>query len=456
MLFVLLLMILGILALSYMFTKDILSPSVLLSAVFCLACLFAIVGNITWGETVSGKVVVVISYGLFFILTGEIVGRWMIAKLRKKETMPLVRQGDLFEEIELKEDELNGKHSSAIPYSKWLMGVLAAFCLLEIVLYYFEILRLAKQVGYVAGQGSLLWYARNAMLQGYGHPMWQTIMIFMMRGIGFVCLGLFIHNVLNEKGLWNGIKKNWLLIFPIVTLLLYNVLSTSRNGFIMIVVIVFFLAFERIRSVKKINIFVIGCIGVIAVCLFLAVFLLLGKLRGQMEEYAVLDLLTMYAGSPIVALDKWLNADIVTQNAYFGAESFIGMHTFIERFFPSHISPPLFSENVMFANGTLTNIYTGFRAWMGDFGFIGGMSLCMFIGLLFGLFYGFSVKKKYSKGVVLLKIVYAYHLYALIYAFATPEFTTMLLSITHIFDMFFTCFVFYNIMLVPHQKRREE
>lgn len=431
MLYLLLILIVCLVILTYRITKDVLSPSLLLMGVFVLSVLCAIMGNNSWRVEFSEYGVFAIVGGLVFIFVGEVFSKSIVTSGNYVKIVP---------------EWLNSRQNKNIPYSNVVMCILCLVCVYIVQTYYSEILRLALSYGYEPGEDNMLEVARWAR---HDMDFRVALISFAGRGLGWICLSIFVNNILLYKNVLIGIKNNILLIIPVATLVALNVLSTSRNGIIAILVVAFCLVFDRIRSVKQVNISKIAKWGLGLIIMFLLVFLVLGNMRGQIDDSGegALDLIWVYAGSSIVALDVWLNKGTVlgSPERLFGKESFVGVHNFISRFDSSHPVPDLFSDFVVFPDGTRTNIYTGFQAWIADFGLVGFLILCFIVGLFYGAVYTKCVYSKHSRSTVLFKCIYGYLLYYLVYTFATPELTTSLLSVTQICDFAFIIFFYWLI-----------
>lgn len=421
MLYILLTFLILLLIINYLMFKDVLSPSLLLSGVFSFATLFAILGNINWQISISGLSTLVVFGGVCLVFLGEVCVR-NFAEKRKY--------------VEFKKFNFNAKENEKIVYSNKLIWILSCFAFVFTMIYFFKTLELAKEYGYESGNGNFLQFARSAMLfHNDGVGLLSAILGFIVRGFGFVGLSIFCHNVFLADGLKKGVKENYVLIFPILFLLAINFLSTSRNGFILIIVMAFFIVIDRVRSVKKINLMKLGMWGIILVGVFFGIFLIVGQARGGTSN--IFETLAIYAGSSIVALDIWLVSGKTVIDPHAGSETFVGIHQLIERFVPGYEVKSLFSEFIEFKNGSATNIFTGFRAYINDFG-IGGFILITFlIGVLFTVIYLVTTYGKNNKFTCMYKCIYGYFLYGLIYTFATPELTTSLFSVTQIMDFLF-------------------
>lgn len=453
MLYVLIVAILILIIAAYIVTKDVLSPSLLLCAVFFLSVLCAIMGNRAWQVDVSVNVVLVVGGGLFCIFLGEIVGRFICTQ--PKLSRQITSNGALWEtKIITHEERLNGKKGERIAYSPAFilcLSLLMAGCL---VIYYLHLKEIALAAEQDIGKGMLLQVVRLALqIGGYSINPIVAVLMYFIRGFGYVGLAVFMHNVFFEKTLKQGLKRNWTLLLPIIGLVVSNVLSTARNGFIMLIVVVFFLAIDQIRCRKKIKILYVGLAGLALVVAFFILFLILGSMKGQTSD--PLSLIWMYAGSSITAFDTWLVQGTRNTQIFVG-ESLYGLHSLLARFIPSYSVPSLFSEFVTFPNGEETNIYTGFRAWINDFGMLGCMGVSFIIGVVFGMVYIRAVYKKKNRNTTLYKLIYAYFFYGLLYSFATPELTTSLFSITQIFDLLFICLSYYVVLNIDVKRRRKQ
>ena len=186
MLYLLLILIICLIALTYRITKDVLSPSLLLMGVFVLAALCAIIGNIGWGVEFSEYGVFTIIGGLVFILAGELCSKSFFTVGNYVKIVP---------------EWLNSRQNKNIPYSNIVMCILCFVCVYIVQTYYAEILRLALSYGYEPGEDNMLEVARWAR-----HDMDFSVALlgFAGRGLGWICLSIFVNNIL----LYNSFKES--------------------------------------------------------------------------------------------------------------------------------------------------------------------------------------------------------------------------------------------------------
>lgn len=405
----------------FLITRDILSPTLLLTGVFFVSCVFAILGNIQWKVSVSPFVVIVISLGILLIFCGEMVGR----EIKKKNVVSIVK---------------GEQNDTQIKISSKVNLLIYFICFLSVILQGVRMIQIARENGYSSGGISIMFtIARNALINGTGHVgQIVGLMTAFVHAAGFIYTYIFIFNMFARRKTENICKTNWQNLIPLVFLIISYMLGTSRDVFILLVVYIFFIFFEHLRRRKKINIIKLAFAGIIVVILFFGVFYFLGKLSGRGGSF--MDTIYIYAGSPIVAFDLWLQNGfpISTQ---FGAETFTGIHQFIGRFFQDYNVPSIYMEFIALGKNT-TNIYTGFRAYFADFGWSGFILFSFLMGLFYGVAY---MSLCYGKYKHLKKMIYAYFLFYLIYFFATPLVTTSLLSVTQLLD-FFWIIVLYLLL----------
>ena len=436
MLYVLLLILITLTVTAYILYKDVLSPSFLVCGVFSVSCAFAIIGNFKWGVSVSWVTVVILSGMLLLIFLGELIARIDYNKFFKVSTLLNP------------EKTISPVKTDDVKYNKKVLIVLAVISVLTIILQYFQILKLAKLQGYVANAGmDLLKYARIAMRNGYSQATLTTVLMYFAKGVGFVCMCIFINRIIKNKPSKEFFKENWLLLIPTFCLLVLLFLSTSRDGFIGVVVMVFYFVIRAIQEKGSFNFIKALTIAGTCVITFFALFLIIAKLKGQ--NMGIIDIVSIYAGSPIIAFDLWYKVGYMEPTQLLFKESFWGVHYFISKLNPNYVIPNNFLEFIRFPNGIdETNIYTAFRSWIRDFGLVGCCAFSLFIGFAFGFVHTLLLNKKYKHGF-LFNIFYSYFLFYLIYSFATPLLTTSFLTLTQIFEFGFIFVAYFMLTEMP-------
>lgn len=446
MLYVLLAILIVLTILSFIFNKDILSPSFLINLIFSITCCFAIVGNNTWQMEVSKYVVLIIPLMNLSILLGELGVRFLIDYINNKKGK---NNQDKLNQDKISQDENSQcvsdqdkvkelkpvNKASTVKFSYIALIVISAICILAVILDFIEVVKAAYAYGYTGKPNeSLLHHARLALLRDvYGKSKISIIISFFGRGAGILCLCLFINNVFSKKFKLKNVLKNLPLLIPVVCMILILALSTSRVGFLTIAIISLFMLIKSIKK-NKYTIIKIAVFALLIIVVFIVLFIFLGSLRAN--KASPLMALCVYAGSPIVTLDVWLNAETSVSSELFLKETFWGFHYLISKFNPNYVIPSNFLEFVVLGDGSTTNVYTAYRSWINDLGVVGCVILCILLGAIFGYFKNLLENRKF-KHLFIYNVIYSYYFSALMFVFTAPTITTSLFTLTHVLDLTF-------------------
>lgn len=382
------------------------TPSIILSIMFLATSLFSIIGNLTWKETISPLIVVIYLLGIMIFTLGEfITSKFEINILKKR----------------IDENRILKIYKYLLLFS--VIGILSQ------IIISFDMLKAANMY-----PNSISEYFYNLRSVQFHYDIQSnyilTILYFISQSIGYIGVFLF----------FNCIKKYRLLILSLITLISFF-LSTSRDSILLFLVYTFtiFLLSQR----GKIRYSTIIKPVAYIILFFFFIFSLSGVLRG-FGSLSVWESIVHYAGSSNVAFSNYISKTI-SYSRYLGYESFVGVRDLIHRFNPSFETGYKFLEFTIFNNGSSTNIYTGFRSLIADFGLV-GMFFSMFIlGGIFGVLIA-SIRTK--NGLAL--IIYSYFLAQLSMFVFTPHITINILSITQIFQLLGIILI-YKLLL---KKRR--
>ncbi|MBE6718381.1 MAG: oligosaccharide repeat unit polymerase [Ruminococcaceae bacterium] len=411
MLWVLFILLLFLTVMSYyMCDRDVMAPPFILNALFLLCSVFAIVGNIGWKVLVSVDTVLVIVLGLAAILVGGVFAQalYKSRKLTVKKA-PTYNQGYIY-------------------ISNTKLVFMLVIDIIIFVLYARRLIEMATEIGYDGTM--LLQYIRVATINNnmkVGN--FFTIMLGLIGASSNVALFALINNHFYKNKNVGGLKTNRLLCLAIIAVgLISKAMGGARNGFIMFFVAL--VAYYALCNPKKKQINLMRILPIACVCLFafLIIFTELGKLTGKVGEDAT-EKFVLYAGSSIVGLSVWLNG--YTPSRLFGQESFWGARYMLKKFFPSVESSPQFLTGVHFSNKSGTNIFTGFRSYIADFGWIGMIAICILIGLFITIAYYFV--RKNTKPINI--IIFSYFLYYFINMLFAPSITADLFTTSQIFSI---------------------
>ncbi len=401
----------GVLA-YFSFGKDMLSPSFLLAVLFSVCAAFSNIGNQGWGVDFSSTSLFVLLACVFLIFLGEACYRALAGPCNCARA-------------EARYDRLRWNKSI------WwvLFFVQFALTLLSIKRGY----DIASALGNIDSLSSYLLRIRVATTnEGVKYGAFFSIFSNISFAVTFISLYRFISEA--KKPLWKYTFRNIHLLFPTLLFLTGTFLGGARNAFIEFAVIVYFLVILIIRKSRNLSISQVIPFAVVLLFSFFLIFAISGSLKGTSNS-GFFDSIITYAGSSIVAFDVWIRGFSI--NEYIGAESFWGLWHLIKLLVPSVHENPQFLEFVTFANGQSTNIYTGFRAFLSDFGYLGAFFTCFMIGLC--ITWAYSRTKKSMNPIA--AVVYGHFLYYFINLLFAPSFTSSPFTSSSITIVFWTIVV---------------
>ncbi|MCQ2966777.1 MAG: oligosaccharide repeat unit polymerase [Alphaproteobacteria bacterium] len=392
--------------------RDALSPTFLLSGVFFICNVFSIAGNSYWNVEISPKVCIFFLYAFFFILLGELFSNKVECWSTSNKSIQLSRI-----------DQCNR--------AQYFMVIIFLFVQCFVLYQYYQrLVDMAAFAGY-AGD-NLQQFVRIAVIN-YGVHVGVAFAVF----IPAISAGAVIFFYLwCTKFLIHRKLKSWdsLFLVPFVISLYSSSFSGARSGAIASIILAYFLFVFVMREKKgwinMVQLFV-GTLFLLFVLGF--VFVFLGSLALRINESSYMSSLYIYGGSPLVALDVWLNLKGAffygLFDGTFAEESFSGIRITLNRFFPIIEAPSPFLEFVSFPNGSSTNIYTGFRSYIKDFGMLGIPFICCLLGFVFGSCNKY-LRRKNSPAKLM---IYVYFLKNYLYLVFAPSITSALFSPSQFF-----------------------
>lgn len=190
-------------------------------------------------------------------------------------------------------------------------------------------------------------------------------------------------------------KKDILLIIIIVFSTGICIFSGGRVDIInQLIILVGIYIIEYTKIYKK-NLRLLKIVLIITIILVL-LFILQGIfLLNRIEKTQILDNIYLYLGSPIVALNEYLNGRVGgIKNLYFGSNTFLPIYGFISHFINIENNLEFFPPIEIMKS----NVYTSIFPYLVDFGIIGMLVVQFLKGLIFKKIY-FSILKNGKLGI---------------------------------------------------------
>jgi len=390
---------------TYILVKDVLSPTFISALIFSLSAFIALLNYESWDVQYHFKTYFLIVGAVIFMLFGELIGRKITLKKRKN----------------IKSNNNRIDLSNIKNFALIVLGTIYIFLSIKYTI------GLAVSAGYTGGE-QLLKFARwGSHSEDANHANLLTLYKHFIIGVGYVYLFILIHN----KVFGGGWKRRDIKYLPVIFIFIAGIiLSTSRADIILLINMVIFMYIIAWRISKDWRKYPIGKFlirGFLAILLFLMVFQYLGTLTGKTGISSTWETISIYAASPIPALDEWLNSSFADTSTL-GKETFWGFISLVNRFGFAIEPVSLTKEFTFFSNGSKTNIYTAIRHYYNDFGFLGVFIIYLLKGLFLTTFYMY-IKRINSFNVVV--IVYSYFAYAIVRQITASEFLSAYFTVYH-------------------------
>ena len=412
--------------LSFRVFNDIMSPTVIIGLTMIFGTVIACIGNINCCIEIQVDILIVYLLGTFFLFIGEAVATNNKKKIVIKCGATYITSQNRF----LKPNN--------IPFKYTL--VLFIFTLVVAVLCERRYINIAYTFGYTGESWqSLQKYIKEALMYrnarlGMGLATAYSIVTV----LAYIFLEFFTINCC-YNGIKNTIKKHWFYLLPVFSYVYVNNVQGQRSGYIGLISFVifsYFIANSAINN-KKINVMKFVKYGLIAVLLFIIVFVISAVENGRLQESNAIESVKIYAGSAIVDLANYFNNG-AEHTEKIGQSTFPGLRSTISRFIPINNNMKSVFGFVRFANGSYSNVYTAFGHYYADFGYIGIVFFSFLSGYLYKRLYNNTKGENISYGAL---YIYSYLTYGLVMTFIAEQQFTMFMSVNQLMHFFFAYFL---------------
>lgn len=368
--------------------KRIMSPSVLAYGTFCLSTLIIILNYKYWNYEISIQTAITIFCGLFFFSIGTHLD------LQNNSTENLIFID--------KSDYLSVKQ---IPFA-----ILVICCIIITIIYSHQQFKQSVFFGNTKGFTGMLDTLRHDV--EVSSSITTILGICIVKATAIISIYLVLYNRYHK---YETSRQCLRYYIPIACFLINCIFTSSRIGFIEVGTVVLFdyYAIFKMHPSTTANKMIVKRVVKVS-CIVLLIFVGLGMLRDTLVV-DWMNQLSIYVSSGIIGLDIFLktNAD---PPAYFGQTTFRGIYNLLRMF---GINIPFFVErHVTFGwNGNYSNIYTVFRPYIDDFGFIATYCIMMLEGVVFGNAWNCYIKRNNS----LINILYGSYFGFALVLFAISE-----------------------------------
>lgn len=403
--------------------KDVTTPSVISIAVYLISSMFFAINANKWAIHLNISTILLIISALVIFFTGTKI------HLTKK-TVASKTDG----KIE-KNDNYYYKVPKRIIVLLFLFNCIAAFF----------IYKRAMQIAASYSTSSyMLANIRSALADSVSWGIGISVFRESMYAIGYTCLCVFMINCVPQFKI--RVKKNIYILLPVLPMFVAMFFSTGRTGFIRAFVVVFSAGLLKYTYFYKIHIGKFVKIGGAVFVILLIVFVQLGKATGKSQIFAPFDMLSVYIGSSIGALNEYMKKP-ESFSTVFAGETLYGIRALLKIINSKIVSTEVALPFTYVKGGYNTNVYTSLRRYINDFGILGMFIIQFFKGVLYG---SWSYNLKKYKNVGLFFILYSYFIYDIFMQSIEENFLREFLTIAQIFILVVFVFV-YNICIKPYK-----
>ncbi|MEW4410961.1 O-antigen polymerase [Clostridium sp. AN503] len=422
------LILLILLGINYIiFNRDYIAPSFIFNAALCVAAMDCTFNLYKWDTGLSGNTVFVICLSVFSFLLFSVLAQWLYKNSRTK-----VR----FNKYAKKMEEIRPSYykCSKIFCSVFLV-IQIIVALLVINQIYFLTTKYVSNGNIAASIAMYQHLIKNTTLE-LKFPKLITYFFLFTTASGYIWGYIIVYNFCYFK------KIDRLVVMNFVVSCASGILTGSRGNslqmFVSIIIIyIIILNKNQLSKAKKFK-------TLVKILLILVVLLLLFEtiagLIGRDNSLALNDYLSVYIGAPIKNLDIFLETGY-KRNDLWGGDTFQTQIQWVSEKVGWIIEKKTINVEYTYLNGyNLGNVYTAFKDYYNDFGYVGIIFCNGFIAFFLQYLYEKIKMKKFiyrnTMSVSFELLIYAYLFFAMAFTFFSNKFYEAI-TITFVERIFF-------------------
>lgn len=384
-----------LLILSYqMFEGDIVSPSFIFVVMFMLSFFDVLLCLSMWNTTLALNTLTVLITGATVFVFVSLMIHFVFAKINKTDT----------------KRSIPNKKSEYIKISTWKM--LAFFIFQCVVIFYMQKyikILMAPYVtdGSLSSAVSMYQYLKKFTVLQLDFPKILTYSFVLSSSSSFVWGYVSIHNFYYYRK-WDP----WVLINLILSL--GGSFITGSRGVALqaiMTLLVFYVLLYR-DGPKKINVRKVLLFPSLLMIGILVSFRFMAGLLGRDDSLGLFEYVSVYLGAPIKNLDTFLNTQTIQNSQFWGYNTFSMQWKWLSDTFNLNIPATAINTNMQYLNGhNLGNVFTAYKDFISDFGYIGAMVCVAVMAIIVGVLYENTKgenKKKLMFKIDWMKLTYAY------------------------------------------------
>lgn len=355
-------LLLELITIYYFNGKEVVSVSFIACALFCLSA-FVYILNMSayYGYYIGIETVATITLMILSMFIGEMFSKRVRFRLSRNA------QSDYgLNEVKIVE---------SIEYSKIITIILFVFILVSGFFCFRDVYKYSLLVGNTYGDyQTMVKYVRYD--GGYSTSTILSQCNVLSDAIVYLSVYVFFHNKLVCK-----LKKQAFYLLPVLGYIFYILSYSGRSNIIKILCVIcitFFVKYKESIDWAPYGNQKLLLIGAFALVLFLVLFRVLGYRTDTSISNDLWDNLSEYISSGIVGLDYYL-LNGQPDNRVFGESIFKNLIITLNGW-GVDLPLPDAHDTFFFHMSGKSNIYTGFKAYIKDFGFFGASLAMVFIG----------------------------------------------------------------------------
>jgi len=411
---------------------DPFAPVPLSFEMFFISAFIALLNQNKWGVKLSYITVVIIIIGLLCFSISAMIVNYLMIKIKKNEVKKNVGR--------------------PIIVSTFTVVLVTIYSIIITGIVLKKTMEIANSISGNINISNMMHLVRNAYIfQDASLGLIPSILGFSVTGLGYVFTYIIIYNFI----FWGGKYVKKVYYIPCLIYLIEGALSSGRTYLIKwivtIVTLIVILIYKKynIKVLKVGKIIKIMIYGILAIVIFFIVFQILGIFTQKTGKLNTWDMLSIYLGSSIPALDYSI-INYIPGERFFGEESFYGLYGLLNHLGMDIPNDILHLPFIYFENGYSSNVYTSLRTYIYDFGFIGMCFVQILLGIFFSIYY--NLIKRFNLNYIWI-LIYGMFNYGLAMQGIEDTFMRSFMSLTQIFSIVFII-IFYKLFVEQKIKIR--
>lgn len=398
--------------------RDIMSPSVVMCAMFIISTMFAIMNIENWKIIYSADAVLILVSGM----SAFIVAEAFLHALIKRHTAYMTK--------------INRVQPTPIIISKEILLFAVILDVIVLSWFFVEICRIVAAYGYVVSGTDIFGKYRTiitSLTQRTDSKVALTgtilnQLIKLVRAMGYISLYVFLNNWFAGRN-----KKSECILHGLVITasILSYVMEGSRGNILQILsaaLIEWYIIWHRKAGWNKVLTKKVVFVGLLCVLIGMPVFYGSVSWMGRSTNKNMLRYIGFYVGGSIQLFDLYLKSD-VTKPKVFGEETLVGVLRLL-----NSLGLELDIRNInldMIRLDALSqgNVYTFFRRPLHDFGFVGMLIFTVFVSWLFAWIYYGKIKWKHTRHTPYWIMLYGYLFYWIV-LMSIDQYSQTIISLT--------------------------